>query len=249
MRCLSGLQGHERDPRFAPHANREESEVMTMYCAKCGAESESTAPRCGRCGRVSFGRLLRRVGVRALDALKDALEAGALVARGPVAGVRVAYGALGSERSLRVGVVYLLVYVASFATGMSLIAPALVGGGVKGALKFGVAAAVSFLVAEAAVAAIRKVLRAQGAVSLDVFIAGVALVPIGLGLLVAGVLGAQSVEVIGAIAIVAVSQAGVTVYGAHTGAVEVPEWAAVAAAPALLTSAAFAARTIIVALG
>ncbi len=172
-----------------------------MFCEHCGA-SKDGATACAACGYSSAAgpapELLNRVYEAANDAGATLLRLGA----NPAGALQSAFASLGERRALGAGTA--LGVFSAFATMVAAwIGSMRIGIGFQprvllGALLMGV---VLFASLTAVGAAGRKLLRGSGTLGADVFLAGVALLPIAILLLVTSMVGGRNFEVIAIVAV------------------------------------------------
>jgi len=176
--------------------------AAVRFCVNCGARLEPQQSFCAACGAAG-GQAQSQLGRKLAATSADALAAVRRLATDPVAGLSVAYDALGEGRAQAAGAALCVFYALASAIGITVGARNWLGsmfaansGGAGGFLKL----ILFFLIVPAVLIAVslaaRKVARAAAPVAADVFLAGAALAPIAVAVLLAGILGGANFEVI-----------------------------------------------------
>lgn len=179
----------------------------SRFCVKCGTRIVPGQAFCSSCGAASTGEAggpASELGKRIATSSADALTAMRRLATDPVSGLAPAYTALGDARAQAAGIALAVFFALESAVGVSIGAKRALGGlfsfvpmqGFGGFLKL----AVVFLIFPAAMTVIafgvRKVLGGAPAIAADLFTCGAAVTPLGVALLLSGLLGGANVEVI-----------------------------------------------------
>ena len=228
-----------------------------MFCQKCGTALGGAVAACPSCNSpitsgasafpsASAGPLAGTVKAASMDAL----AAFKTFAGDPVAGLPRAYQALGDRKALRAGVAFGAVSLACFLLGGYLLLPEMFKqdlfeflgfGGVMKCLLFGV---VPFACTAAGSLAVRKVLRGEGALGSDCFIAGAAVVPASLCILFSGIVGLGNFEVIGILTVFAGCTGVLTLFSGYTRIGKLSERAGTLAVPVVVLLAVWLAKVI-----
>lgn len=167
-----------------------------MFCVHCGAAKDESAAACAACGHstaVGPAPAVKLIHAAANDAGSTLLRLGA----NPAGALQSVFSSLGEQRALGAGIA-----LGAFCAIASMLAvwigAARLGIGFQPRLLFGALLMVLALFASlaAAGAAGRKLLKGGGTLGADVFLAGVALLPIAFLLLLASVVGGRNSEVI-----------------------------------------------------
>jgi hypothetical protein len=171
-----------------------------MFCVQCGAANDGTMAVCAACGHTTAASAsvsAPELGKRVSEAASDAGATLVRLAPNPTGALQPAFAALGEQRALAAGAALGLFFAISCLLA-AWIAMMRIGFGFQGRVLFG--ALVMGIVVFASLAAVsavgRKVLRATGTLGADVFLAGVALQPVSILLLIGSLLGGANFEVI-----------------------------------------------------
>lgn len=176
------------------------------FCVKCGTRLEASQAFCAACGTPAAGAgpSASELGQKIAASAGDALTAFRKLLTDPVAGLAPSYETLGPQRAQAAGVALCLFFALAGALGAKVgatrIGGALAFAGEGGATVFFKITFVFLVIALAITLvslAVRKVFRATGPVTADVFTAGAALSPLGVVILVIGVLGIDNFQIIG----------------------------------------------------
>ncbi|MEP7326688.1 MAG: zinc ribbon domain-containing protein [Gemmatimonadota bacterium] len=168
-----------------------------MFCPKCGTQLPDNSVACSSCGTSFAGAAPRTMvagaGVdRMKSASSDAFGAFKTFATNPVGGLSEAYDGLGAGKALAVGITFGVVFALCIVLSVYRIMGSAFFPGVGGFLKILVIAVVPFVALFAAAAGVRTVFRGEGALGSDSFMAGAALLPFGLMMLLMSLLGPSS---------------------------------------------------------
>jgi len=179
-----------------------------MFCTHCGAQVQEAWAVCGACGKPlqkpGMPAGVAQVGEQVKASSRDAATALRSLARDPVSGMVASWQALGASRAQAAGIALGAAFALAAAVGLTIGGRSIFGGllGLHGGgaatfLKLFFA----MLVPPAAVAAasfgLRSALGAGPGLAADVFTAAAALAPMGVAILVSGILGAASFKVVG----------------------------------------------------
>jgi hypothetical protein len=206
-----------------------------MFCAECGRDIAAGTTICASCGApvltaapTSHSQLGEKVKARSQDALK-ALK---LIAVNPVGALAEVFRSLEKRQALEVGIVFAAAFEICAVIGMYLILPRWDGSpGIGDVIKFLILGVVPFAAIVGACALARQVFRgSSGSIEGDVFMAGIAVLPFGVVFLLAGLLGAANLEVIGIAGVFALSY---TILILYTGCTRISGISEARAAPAV----------------
>lgn len=251
--ATSPLVASTGQPAMEPAA----TQTAPHFCVKCGTRLVETQAFCSSCGAAtSSGQLASEVGQRIATSSADALAALRGLAIDPLSGLAAAYTAMGDARAQAAGIALAVFFALAAAIGVSLGARRALGGllslaggqGFSGFLKL----AVVFLIFPAAMTAIafavRKVLRATPPVGADVFTCGAAVSPLGIALLVSGLLGAANFEIVALLLMFAWTYLLLMLFAGMTRVGGLTEKAAAPTLPVLLILTAWLSKVVFVAL-
>jgi hypothetical protein len=197
------------------------------FCGDCGVPIKKTevqpAAAVPSPGSVKF-RLLSLIAWKVLKA----------VGLNPVEELTTVFNELKSSEALEIGLVLAGLFDLCAVIGLYLILPRWAGqpglGDILKLLLLGIVPAAA--ITGASILARQVFQSPAGTIESDVFIAGVSLVPTGLMLLVAGVLGAGNIEVVALVSVFAISY---TILILYTGCTQISEISKVRAVPAVPT--------------
>lgn len=207
---------------------------------------EDTATACANCAApTEAAKSAGQVADKLKAASKDTLQAFIKFSTDPVAGLSVAYENLGASRALGAGIGFGLVFTLCVLAG----AYRLEGGllrelGVGGFFKLLICAIVPFVTLTAACALARVVFRGKGSLSNDSFIAGASILPFGFVMLLATILGAGNMEVIGALGVFALCLTILMLFAGCTRITMMSERIATLAVPVMLMLSAWLSKII-----
>lgn len=240
----------------APHG-AEHAQAVPRSCVKCGNRLSETQAFCSTCGAAtSGGQLAAELGQRIAASSADALAALRKLVTDPVSGLAAAYNAMGDSRAQAAGIALAVFFAIAAALGVSLGARRALGGllslaggqGFGGFLKL-VVVFLIFPIAMTAIAfAVRKLLRAVPPVAADVFTCGAAVSPLGVAILVSGVLGVANGEVIALLLMFASTYLLLMLFAGLTRIGSLTEKAAAPTLPVLLLMTAWLSKVVFVAI-
>lgn len=188
----------------------------------------------------------------ASEASRDAMLAFKTLLSNPVGGLKAAYDSLGKMRAMWVGLVFALIFYLCVVIGMWMLYVDLVarfgpppprvvrppveepGMGITGFLLLLLLGAVPWIATAAASALSRKIFRGAGSIEADAFIAGASLLPFGLFVLVAGMLGLGTPLLVFSLGIAAICFTVLMLYSGCTNILRIPEAAATLAVPLIV---------------
>lgn len=168
-----------------------------MFCVRCGAAKDGTAAVCAACGHSTAAGAPSELVQRMYEAANDAGATLLRLGANPAGALQSAFSSLGEQRALGTGVALGVLF--AIATMVAAwIAAMRISIGFQPRLLFGalLMGLVLFASLAAAGAAGRKLLRGGGSLGADVFLAGVAVLPIAILLLIASSVGGRNFEVI-----------------------------------------------------
>ena len=146
--------------------------------------------------------------------LNDAIQGLKIFLINPVGGLPVFFQGLGKERALGVGIAFGIAYVVCFVFACQKFLTQFSSN--SSLFNFILASAANFLSIAGASFLTRKLFRGYGSFQGDIFIAGVALVPASLLLLISSLLGITNVEIIVIVMVVAITYTILMIYtGCH----------------------------------
>jgi hypothetical protein len=228
-----------------------------MFCSTCGTENVEANEFCGSCGKSlnpSAGDKAfntEQIKSQVKGAANDVFVTLRNFGIDPVGGLPEAYNGLGERRALGVGLAFGVAFAICFAIAIAQIPyfflfSDLTGfGGFSKLLTIGT---VPFIALAAASFLVGKIGHATTSMQMSAFIAGVALLPLGLTMLFGSIAGTGNIEVIAAVVLVAVCLhvlilfAGLTKIGVATDKV------ASYSVPAMLIASAWLSKVLFVAL-
>lgn len=186
-----------------------------MFCTECGGQLDASG-NCRSCtgqgfavqpqtasatSGALFGTVENQIGgapqmsAKVKAASRDATAAFKTFATNPVGGLPAAFDNLGPARAVGVGVVFAVVSIFSMFIGIYIALPAFSKPDIGDSIKFMFFGTVPFLSLLAAAAATRKIFGGKGSYHGDCFIAGAALLPFGLLILLTSLLGIANLEI------------------------------------------------------
>lgn len=146
--------------------------------------------------------------------LNDAIQGLKIFLINPVGGLPVFFQGLGKERALGVGIAFGIAYVVCFVFACQNFLTQFSSN--SSLFNLILASAANFLSIAGASFLTRKLFRGYGSFQGDIFIAGVALVPASLLLLISSLLGITNVEIIVIVMVVAITYTILMIYtGCH----------------------------------
>ena len=186
-----------------------------MFCTECGGQLDASG-QCRSCSPQRFvvqpqaasavsgsgpifgsveNPLAPQMSAKVKAASRDATAAFKTFATNPVGGLPAAFADLGPTRAVGVGIVFAIVSILSMFVGIYISLPAFSKPDIGDSIKFILFGAVPFLSLLAAAGATRKIFGGKGNYQGDCFIAGAALLPYGLLILLTGLLGFANLEI------------------------------------------------------
>lgn len=210
-----------------------------MFCQKCGTSMVDAAVACPSCNTPVAKGGTAATSAAVADTVKAAYGSGLAALKGfmgdPVGKLPATYDALGDDKARRIGITYGVVSMLCFLIGGYLLIPFRDGlldnlgfGGVLKCLLFGV---VPFGCLAVGGMATRKVFGGQGGTGGDLFIAGAALLPTSLAMLVNGMLGYSNAGMMGAVSIFAGCTAVLMLFSGYSRISKLSERATTLAIP------------------
>lgn len=164
--------------------------------------------------------------------LNDAIQGLKIFLINPVGGLPVFFQRLGKERALGVGIAFGIAYVVCFVFACQKFLTQFSSN--SSLFNFILASAANFLSIAGASFLTRKLFRGYGSFQGDIFIAGVALVPASLLLLISSLLGITNVEIIVIVMVVAITYTILMIYTGCHKISGIPENAAALAVSVML---------------
>ncbi len=237
-----------------------------MFCTACGKQVAENSRTCDGCGAelVQGGgagaanpvlqQLKSEVGARSLDAWRGVK----LFAKSPVGGLPESYALFDERRAIGVGIVFAIVYEIAVFLGALVFkfrvaglfggfAP--IGGLTVGQLfKVLFVSLVPFASLVGACAGARAVFRGTGRFAGDVYTAGAVLLPFGLFVFAASILGAANSEAILILSLFALTYSILILYAGCSRIAGISETAAAPAVPVILLLSLWITKIIVAAL-
>jgi hypothetical protein len=231
-----------------------------MFCPQCGSSVAEGAMACGTC-RAPVA-VLATAGAGAASAgaagsmavsVKSAFGSAFGVLKGlmsdPVGRLASSYEAIGDAQARRIGLAYGAISLACFLLGGYLLMPFKDGlfdflgfGGVMKCLLFG---ALPFASTALGSFAVRRALGGRGGgAGGDLFIAGVAVLPVSLAMLVSGALGFENYTAITVISVFAGCTGTLILYAGYSRLSKLSERAATIAVPVVVVLALWLGKTV-----
>jgi len=217
---------------------------MPIFCTNCAASLDADAKFCPSCSAPvtdsvplaseSRGGAQMEFSARLKTASKDASHAFRSFATNPVGGLPVSFAELGAPRAMGVGIVFAVFSILCVFIGVYVALPAFSKPDFGDSLKFIVFGAVPFVSLLAASAATRKIFGGVGSVHGDSFIAGAALLPFGLLVLVSSILGLANLEIAALLVVFALCYGILMLYTGVTRISNVSESRAAFAVPVMI---------------
>ncbi len=164
--------------------------------------------------------------------LNDAIQGLKIFLINPVGGLPVFFEGLGKERALGVGIAFGIAYVVCFVFACQKYLTQFSSN--SSLFNLILASAANFLSIAGASFLTRKLFRGYGSFQGDIFIAGVALVPASLLLLISSLLGITNVEIIVIVMVVAITYTILMIYTGCHKISGIPENAAALAVSVML---------------
>ena len=235
-----------------------------MFCRSCGRELADTLRFCDKCGTdVNDGgagaatplsqQLKTEVKARSLDAWQGVK----LVAKSPVGGLAESFALFDDQRAIQVGIIFAIVYEVALFLG-ALIFKSKATGLLAGYLPIGELTVsqmvkvvflglVPFASLTGACALARAIFRGTGRFAGDVYTAGAVLLPSGIMVLVASLLGAANLEVILILYLFALTYSILMLYAGCSRIGNISEAGAAPAVPIILLMSAWITKIIVTA--
>lgn len=227
-----------------------------MYCQSCGTPmGEGVAAVCAECGHGAQRQAVAaEIGNQVRASSKDAVAVLKRLLGDPVGGLGAAYTELGPDRALRAGIAMCLAFALAAAAGIAMGVSQWLGslsvlmGGSDGFSAF-VKLTIQLLILPAAIAAaglaIRRIAGAQPSAAADLFTAGAALAPLGLAMLLAGMMGARNFEIAALLFFFALAYMILMLYAGFTRVGGMSERAAAPAVPVVLLLAGWLCKAVL----
>jgi len=218
-----------------------------MFCEECGAEIMTGMKACPNCAATvtsaapspspQIGNLLKA-------RCQDAFQAMKIVAANPVGGLPGAFQSTEKRKAMEVGIAFAVVFEICAVIGLDLALPHWAGGpNFADVLKLLILGLVPFGALAGACALARKVLGASGgSTESDVFIAGTAVLPFGVVLLITGIVGFSNFEVIAIAAAFANAYSILILFSGCTRISGISEQRAAPAVPVILLITAWISK-------
>ena len=236
-----------------------------MFCQSCGRSLADTLRFCDGCGTdLNAGRggnatalshqLKSEVKARSLDAWQGVR----LFAKSPVGGLQESFALFDDQRAIQVGIVFAIMYEialllgalifkskAAGLLGVSLPIGELTAGQLFKVLVLGL---VPFASLAGACALARAIFHGKGRFAGDVYTAGAVLLPSGVLVLVASLLGAANVEVILILSLFSLTYSILILYAGCSRIAIISEAGAAPAVPIILLLSAWITKIVVTAL-
>jgi hypothetical protein len=200
--------------------------------------------------------MARKAKEAAFSAGTDAWVAFKIMMGNPVGGLKAAFESLGGTRAKAAGIVFGVIFDICVVLGVRLLA------GSAGFLWRSRAASESFpfslaiklfaigivilAIVVAVSASLRKIFHGIGSIDSDIFLAGASMLPIGVALVLGGVLGYANSEIILVVMVFACSTTVLMLYSGFTKMHSIPETASSIAVPLVLLFSAYSWKVILV---
>ncbi len=231
-----------------------------MFCQKCGHSMAESASACAHCntpfstpafavtgsGTTAGGAAFASVAGTVKEAWGGAVRTLLGIAADPVGRLGPAYEAIGPAQAKRTGLSYAVLSIACFLSGGYMLLPFRDGLfdflGIKGTLQALLFACVPFFVAALGSFAGRKLGGGRGGLDADCFVAGSALVPVSLAMLLCGMLGYESPKLMLAIAVLAGCTCTLMLFAGYTRVSKISERLATLLIPLVVMLALWLAK-------
>jgi hypothetical protein len=197
-----------------------------MFCPQCGKEIGTGKAFCVNCGAPAVAAppassapaSTAAVGEKVKSRSLDALKAIKIIAVDPVSGPPEAFAALEKRQALEVGIVFAAAFEICAVVGLYLALPRWSGSpALVEILKLLILGVVPFAATAGASALARQIFRASGgSIEADVFIAGTAILPLGIVCLLSGIMGIANFEVVAIVFVFALSYSILVLYAGCT---------------------------------
>lgn len=185
-----------------------------MFCSNCGAQRADDAeycPKCGTSARSARNVIAANIGQEIRASSRDAVYSARSLLLDPVGSLDSVYQSLGATRARSAGAALGVLFAILCAVGLSVGAHRFRGWlgspfggfltssssawGLGSFLKVFLAALVPPAALTLAAFGIRRILKARPPLGADIFVAGIALLPLGIAQLVMQILGVGNLEV------------------------------------------------------
>ncbi|HEV7765836.1 MAG TPA: hypothetical protein VGQ76_12600 [Thermoanaerobaculia bacterium] len=177
------------------------------------------------------------------EASSDALGATKRIASDPIAGIAASFAALGAQRAQAAGFAFGLAFAILTALASTLAAAKLgADSALKLALSVFLVSLVPFVALTLTSAGARRILGGAGTWNADVFVAGIALQPIGIFFVLAAILGGANWQVIAVLSFVAWTYMLCILFSGSTRLVGIPERFAPPAISVMLLAAIWSTK-------
>lgn len=224
-----------------------------MFCQKCGTAMPDTAAACPSCAAPvaqAHAAPAAAVADTVKAASKDAVAALKSLAGNPVGALAPAYEGLGDAKALRCGVAFGVVSLVCFLLGGYLMLPPYMKQDLFEFLRFGGVmksiffAIVPFLCTAVGALAVRKVFGGQGGLGGDCFIAGAALLPASICMILSGLLGMENYQVVLVVSVFAGCIGIMMLFAGFTRISKLTDRAATIAVPIVVVLAVWLAKVV-----
>jgi hypothetical protein len=253
--CASLVARLVRGARFPKPPDPKEP---PMFCPQCGSSVADGASACGQChapvailagAGAGAGAAAGSMAVSMKSAFGSALGVLKGLAADPVGRLPSSYAELGDAQARRVGLSYGAFSLACFLLGGYLLLPFKDGlfdflgfGGVMKCLLFG---ALPFACTALGSLAVRKALSGSGGgTGGDLFIAGVAVLPVSIAMLLSGLLGFENYGAITVVSVFAGCTGTLILYSGYSRLSKLSERAATLAVPVVVVLALWLGKTV-----
>lgn len=225
-----------------------------MFCQKCGASLGDTVAACINCNtpvlQAPAGAASSALAGTVKSTSKDAAAAFKSLAGNPVGGLQPAFEALGEAKAMRTGVAFGIFSLACFLLGGYLLLPRFLREDVfeflefQGVVKALMFAAVPFVGLAAGSLAVRKVFGGQGKLAGDCFIAGAALLPASVGMVLGGIVGLENYQMIAVLTVFALCIGVLMLFAGYTRISRLSDRAAAIGVPVVVTVTVWLAKVL-----
>lgn len=240
-----------------------------QWCSACGAQLNNVSPKAAPAGSSAAApavapaveatappSLSRHIGDEVKARSRDAWGGIRIFAKSPVAGLPQSYAMFEPDRAMQVGLAFALIYELAVVLGMYKLASGAAGlfgfgiplPGTSNLLKIFLAGLIPFASLTGAGVLTRKIFRGTGVLAGDVYTAGASLLPFGVAMLAAAILGAANFEIIVVLLVFALSYTILMLYAGCSRIAGIPEAGAAPAVPILLIVSAWLTKVIVSAL-
>lgn len=239
-----------------------------MFCKSCGRKLADDMKFCDGCGEdlgeakappVSpiAEQLKKEVKARS----KDAWEGLKVFAVSPVGGLSESFKLFDDKRAISVGISFAIIFEVLFFIGLNFMKKKAMGmlgflayfmdsGKLTAGqlIKLIISATIPFVALALACLLARLIFRGRGRFSGDVYTAGAAMLPLGLFIFLAGLLGAANFEVMVILGLFMITYTILILYAGCSRIAGIPEIGAAPAVPIILIASAWLTKIIVVAL-